>query len=78
MVVTATDRAPRPGETDGVDYHFTTTENFEAMIANGELVEHAVVYGQYKGIPKRSGKSSPRTRTSSSDWTCRARRPCET
>ena len=54
MVVTATDRAPRPGETDGVDYHFTTTENFEAMIANDELVEHAVVYGQHKGIPKRS------------------------
>ena len=53
MVVTATDRAPRPGERDGVDYHFLTTREFERMIADGELVEHAVVYGQYKGIPKQ-------------------------
>ena len=63
MVVTATDRAPRPGETDGVDYHFTTTKRFEAMIANGELIEHAVVYGQHKGIPK----SSVRDKLSSND-----------
>lgn len=54
MVVTATDRAPRPGETDGVDYHFTTAARFEAMIASDELIEHAVVYGQHKGIPKSS------------------------
>ena len=53
MVVTATDRPPRPGEQDGVDYHFLTTRDFERMIADGELVEHAVVYGQYKGIPKQ-------------------------
>lgn len=63
MVVTATDRAPRPGETDGVDYHFTTTKRFEAMIAHGELIEHAVVYGQHKGIPK----SSVRDKLSSND-----------
>jgi guanylate kinase len=63
MVVTATDRAPRPGETDGVDYHFTTTKRFETMIANGELIEHAVVYGQHKGIPK----SSVRDKLSSND-----------
>jgi guanylate kinase len=63
MVVTATDRAPRPGETDGVDYHFTTTKRFEAMIASGELIEHAVVYGQHKGIPK----SSVRDKLSSND-----------
>ena len=63
MVVTATDRAPRPGETDGVDYHFTTTARFEAMIASGELIEHAVVYGQHKGIPK----SSVRDKLSSND-----------
>ena len=54
MVVTATDRAPRPGERDGVDYHFVTAARFEAMIASDELVEHAVVYGQHKGIPKSS------------------------
>jgi len=54
MVVTATDRAPRPGERDGVDYHFVSTKRFEHLIATNQLVEHAVVYGQYKGIPKSS------------------------
>ena len=53
FVVTATSRAPRPGEEDGVDYFFVSTEEFEKMIADGELIEHAVVYGQYKGIPKK-------------------------
>ena len=53
QVVTATSRAMRPGEQDGVDYFFVTTEEFEAMISDGELIEHAVVYGEYKGIPKQ-------------------------
>lgn len=52
FVVTATDRIPRPGEEHGRDYFFYTTEQFEAMIADGELLEHARVYGQHKGIPK--------------------------
>ena len=52
QVVTATSRPPRPGERDGVDYFFVTAEAFEKMIADGELIEHAVVYGEYKGIPK--------------------------
>jgi guanylate kinase len=52
FVVTATTRPQRPGEIDGVDYHFVTPADFEAMIAEGELLEHALVYGQYKGIPK--------------------------
>lgn len=52
FVVTATTRPPRPGEVDGVDYHFVSQEAFSRMIAEGELLEHAVVYGQYKGIPK--------------------------
>ena len=52
QVVTATSRPARPGERDGVDYFFVTTESFEKMIADGELIEHAVVYGEYKGIPK--------------------------
>jgi guanylate kinase len=52
FVVTATSRAPRPGEVHGVDYIFVSQEEFEAMIAQDELLEHAVVYGQYKGIPK--------------------------
>jgi guanylate kinase len=52
FVVTATDRSPRPGEVHGQDYYFFTTAEFERMIAQGELVEHAIVYGQYKGVPK--------------------------
>ncbi|MEW6649753.1 MAG: guanylate kinase [Chloroflexota bacterium] len=53
VVVTATDRKPRPEEVDGVDYHFVTTERFEEMIRNDELIEYARVYNDYKGIPRR-------------------------
>jgi guanylate kinase len=52
FVVTATSRPPREGEVDGVDYFFVTKEKFEDMIARNELIEHAWVYEQYKGIPK--------------------------
>jgi guanylate kinase len=52
FVVTATDRAPRPGETHGVDYYFVSTGEFKEMIAKDELFEHALVYDQYKGVPK--------------------------
>jgi guanylate kinase len=53
FVVTATDRPPRPGEMHGVDYFFVTSEEFTRMIEQDELLEHAVVYGQHKGIPKQ-------------------------
>jgi guanylate kinase len=53
FVVTATDRPRRPGEIDGVDYHFVSTAEFERMIAEDELIEYARVYDQYKGVPKR-------------------------
>jgi guanylate kinase len=53
FVVTATDRPPRPGEVDGVDYHFVSTAEFERMIAENELIEYAQVYDQHKGVPKR-------------------------
>lgn len=52
FVVTATDRPMRPGETHGVDYFFVSTEEFERMIEQDELLEWAIVYGNYKGIPK--------------------------
>ncbi len=52
FVVTATDRPRRPTEVHGRDYYFYTTAEFEEMIAAGELLEYAHVYGQYKGIPK--------------------------
>lgn len=52
VVVTATDRKPRPSEVDGVDYHFVSTARFEEMIRNQELIEYARVYDDYKGIPR--------------------------
>ena len=52
FVVTATDRPPRESEVHGKDYYFVTTEEFARMIEQGELLEHAIVYGQHKGIPK--------------------------
>jgi guanylate kinase len=53
FVVTATSRPPRPGEVDGRDYWFVSESEFERMIRADELLEHAEVYGQHKGIPKR-------------------------
>lgn len=52
FVVTTTDRPKRAEEVDGVDYNFVTTERFEEMIRNNELVEYARVYGDFKGVPK--------------------------
>ncbi len=52
FVVTANSRPMRPGEIAGYDYHFVTSERFEQMIRDDELLEWAEVYGQYKGIPK--------------------------
>ena len=52
FVVTATTRPQRPNEVDGVDYFFISTGEFAEMIERGELLEYAVVYGDYKGIPK--------------------------
>lgn len=53
FVVTATTRPIRPGEVDGVDYHFVGMGEFAEMIEQNELLEYAVVYGDYKGIPKK-------------------------
>ncbi len=53
FVVTATTRPRRQHETDGVDYHFISMADFAEMINNDELLEYAIVYGDYKGIPKR-------------------------
>ena len=48
-VVTCTTRAPREGETDGVDYYFLTDEDFSRRLAADEFLEHAEVYGQRYG-----------------------------
>lgn len=52
FVVTATTRPPRPNEVHGKDYFFYTHAEFTQMIEKGELLEHAIVYNDYKGIPK--------------------------
>ncbi|QIS13430.1 guanylate kinase [Nocardia arthritidis] len=53
--VSATTRAPRPGEVDGVDYHFVPRDKFDAMIEAGELLEWADIHGglQRSGTPAR-------------------------
>ena len=53
FVVTATTRKPRPGEVHGKDYFFLSTDEFAQMIEEDELLEHAMVYNDYKGVPKR-------------------------
>jgi len=50
--VSATTRAPRPGEVDGREYHFRARSGFEAMVAAGEMLEHAEVFGNLYGSPK--------------------------
>lgn len=50
--VSATTRAPRPGETEGVEYFFVSRERFDEMIANDELLEHATFVGNSYGTPR--------------------------
>ena len=49
LSVSATTRAPRPGEVDGVDYHFLTPDEFDARVAAGDFVEHATYSGNRYG-----------------------------
>lgn len=51
--VSATTRDPRPGERDGVDYHFISREQFQDWIAQGAFLEHAEFVGNCYGTPKR-------------------------
>jgi|TARA_R110000851_G_scaffold143131_9_gene281990 guanylate kinase len=50
--VSATTRAPRPGEVDGQDYHFMTQAQFKQDVAAGEMLEHAHVFGNFYGSPR--------------------------
>ena len=49
--VSATTRPPRAGEEDGVHYHFTDHAGFKDMVARGEMLEHAEVFGNFYGSP---------------------------
>ncbi len=53
FVVTTTSRPKREGETEGVDYFFVSPDEFLDMIDRDELLEHALVYDEYKGIPRQ-------------------------
>lgn len=53
FVVTATSRPKRKGEIEGVDYFFVSADEFVAMIERDELLEHALVYDEHKGIPRQ-------------------------
>jgi len=50
--VSATTRAPRPGEEHGREYYFHSREEFQDMVAKGDMLEHAEVFGNYFGSPK--------------------------
>ncbi len=50
--VSATTRPPRPGEIDGREYHFRSHDEFRRMVADGEMLEHAEVFGNLYGTPK--------------------------
>ena len=52
--ISATTRAPRDGERDGVDYHFVPEDEFRRMMEAGELMEWAQVHGSYYGTPLRN------------------------
>jgi len=58
FVVTATTRPQRANEVHGRDYLFVSGEEFARMIDEDELIEHAIVYGDYKGIPKQQVRAA--------------------
>ena len=53
LSVSVTTRPPRPGEVDGADYRFIDQARFDHMVAAGELLEHATVFGHCYGTPRR-------------------------
>ncbi len=51
VMITVTTRRPRPGEVEGIHYHFRTAEQFHEMLTRDELLEHAEVHGNWYGVP---------------------------
>ena len=56
--VSATTRPPRDGEVDGEDYYFVSEENFRSQVDQGDMLEHARVFGNYYGSPKAPVKAA--------------------
>jgi guanylate kinase len=63
LSVSATTRAPRPGERDGVDYHFLTREEFDRRVREGDFVEHADYAGRSYGTLRSELEERVRART---------------
>ena len=59
LSVSATTRAPRPGEVDGRDYHFLTQQEFERRLAAGDFLEHALYAGNHYGTLKEEVERAP-------------------
>ncbi len=71
LCVSHTTRSPRPGEVDGVHYHFVGRREFEAMVAAGEFLEHARVFDRYYGTSRaalRAGLARGRDVVLDIDW----------
>ena len=54
--VSATTRAPRPGEIDGINYHFITKDEFKSRIARGDMLEYTEYCGNFYGTPKKEAE----------------------
>jgi guanylate kinase len=52
--ISYTTRAPRPGEIDGIHYHYVTVEEFEQKIAEGDFLEYVTLYGNYYGTSRQA------------------------
>ena len=59
--VSATTRPPRPSETDGVHYYFVTKEQFEELIASGQMLEYSVHNANYYGTPRAQAQEKMET-----------------
>ena len=57
VAVSHTTRVPRPGEQDGVHYHFVDKAAFQAKVAHGDFLEHAEVFGNYYGTSRQAVES---------------------
>ncbi len=75
FAISWTTRPPRGSEENGREYHFTTREEFERMVADGVFLEHAEVFGNFYGTARHSLDEARRVATTCcSTSTCRARR----
>ncbi len=56
--VSATTRPPRPAEVDGKDYHFLSEDTFKRDVNNGDMLEHAHVFGNFYGSPRKPAQKA--------------------